>query len=285
MPNKTTLIHVSDLHFTNNCHLIRGFLDHKALFSKRHIGWLNYRLNRRQKFDSSYKIKLLDKLKSLQWDYLIISGDLTTLSLKSEFEDARNALAPLIERGPILLTPGNHDRYIRTKTQEDLLLEYFGDCWPFNTRKKNGARETLLEIEDQAVIVEMDMAVPRPPFSSRGKLRQNLDLLATQLKNIDKKQLKIAIGHYPAFIPETENEGYFHRLSKRSSLQEFLFQQGFDFYLHGHIHKSWCFKPDPERSLTCINSGGCCCEVQQEWRGFHRITINGDDTHVDRIYP
>ena len=284
MPKEITIIHISDLHFTNNQNLWRGFLENRQFFSKRHIGWLNYRLRRRHSFDPSIRDRLLEKLKSIHWDYLIVTGDITTIALKREFAEARKQMSPLIEQGSVLLTAGNHDRYVKNRSSIDPLQHYFSDCWPLNVQGQQGQLPRIYEIDQRAVVVELDMAVPRSVFSSRGKLRQELDPLRQQLKKLDKNKLKIAIGHYPAYLPPNEHEGYFHRLSERSKLQGFLEELDFDFYLHGHIHKSWAFKPDETKSLICVNSGGCCRhDGDSRWGGFHKILFSEQESSIERI--
>ena len=54
---------------------------------------------------------LVGQIQNMKWDHLVISGDLTQLSLEAEFALARETLGPLLKdrkRGTII--PGNHDR-------------------------------------------------------------------------------------------------------------------------------------------------------------------------------
>ena len=57
-----------------------------------------------------------------------------------------------------------------------------------------------------------------------------------------------------------------------------------DLYLHGHIHKSWSFKPFAELPLVSINSGGSCRYKEGYWSGIHRIHLNEKEIAVERLF-
>jgi predicted MPP superfamily phosphohydrolase len=283
MSKPLTLVHLSDLHFTSNRDLLRESINKRQLPGKRLLGGLNYQLRRKNHFSQSSRMELFKRLSELDWDVLIITGDLTTLALDEEFAEARQFLEPLFSKGKVLITPGNHDRYVKNDLILDPFGKYFSDCWPFSQEKTDPSLTRFYEVNDQIVIVEFDMAIHRPWFSSRGILRPDLEKLKKQLANLDKNRMKIAIGHYPAFIPPGEHEGYFHSFPGKNRMKQFLLDQDFRLYLHGHIHKSWHFEPVKERKLTSINSGGCCRHTTGEWSGFHKITIAGDSVSIKRI--
>ncbi len=283
MKDSIVLIHISDIHFINDQTLLRGLLENGRIFTKRHLGWLNYSLRRRRHFDPTLKTRLFDRLHEINWDYLVISGDLTTLSLNREFNKARKAITPLMQRGNVLLTAGNHDRYTKENATNDTIRSIFNDCWPYNQESKRDDQVNIYELGDNAVLLELDMATPRIFYSSRGKIPCNLKSIKNILKKNYKNKIKIIIGHYPAFLPPNEHEGYLHEISKKKEFQQFLLTCEIDFYLHGHIHKSWIYKPDEEADLLCINSGGCCRYAEGEWAGFHRIEINDEKSTVERL--
>lgn len=283
MTSSQTIIHISDLHFINNNQsVLQGLKENHQLFSKRHLGWLNYKFRRQDHFDPGLKERLIHCLLSIDWDYLIITGDISTLALKREFELAYNKLKPLIDKGTVLFTAGNHDRYVKTPNH-DYMKKYFGECWPFNQKKSNREINPFIELNSSVVLFELEMAIPRIFYSSRGRLLNNLNSIEKKLKNQYKDHLKIAIGHYPAFLPPGEHEGYLHSLSNRKQLQQFLLDNQIGIYLHGHIHKSWMFKPNENSNLICINSGGCCRHSEGEWSGFNKITLKGKEISVERL--
>ncbi len=283
MPRPLTLIHVSDLHFVNEQSFISGLKENGELFTKRHLGWLNHKFRRQKQFDNNLKPALIRKLREMDWDYLVITGDITTLALESEFELARQALDPLITKGKVIFTTGNHDRYVKTRPISNLLFKYFSDCWPFNQPSSRESNFNFLELDEFAVLLELNMARPKSFYSSRGNFDKDLTVIKEKLKNSYKDRLKLAIGHYPAYLPPGEHEGFFHSLSGKKRLRRFLLEFDFHYYLHGHIHKSWSFKPMEGYDLTCVNSGGCCRHNEGEWAGFHKISIAPENTIVERV--
>ncbi len=283
MSKPITLVHLSDLHFTSQKRLIEETLQSGQFQGKRHLGRLNYQIRRKKHFLQSTRQKIHETISGLRWDYLIITGDLTSLSLNDEFQEAENYIASFGNRGKILLTPGNHDRYFKEKTGNDLISRVFSAYWPFSDEGANPLNGRYLELDDDFVVVEFDMAIPRPFYSSKGILRTDLKNVENRLKNRYKNWTKIAIGHYPAFLPPNEHEGYFHALPGKKRLQKFLVENDFSLYLHGHVHKSWCFNPIEGKKLTCVNSGGCCKQLTGEDAGFHKITLAKDAISVERI--
>ena len=171
---KLILIHVSDFHFGDNPFGYSEPGENREFSAKRFIGWLNYQIRRKRQFSPEVRERLFEKLGKMNWDYLIITGDLTTFSLEKEFSNARKSLEPLLNNGKVILTPGNHDRYVKSALNPDLLASYFNDCFPF---RNNGSESDHLSIQnpgENIIIIELDMSVPRNIFSSRGKSKVNL---------------------------------------------------------------------------------------------------------------
>ena len=118
---KSTIIHISDLHFhtyPKNFHELK---------SKRVIGMINSIFRRARQFPIDRSEKLVEKISKMKCDHLVISGDLTQLSLESEFSLARKTLDPLLKNNSrVTIIPGNHDRYVLETFSEDLFKKYFG---------------------------------------------------------------------------------------------------------------------------------------------------------------
>ncbi len=283
MQKPITLIHVSDLHFVDDSLRLRDLIRKEGILSKRIAGWLNYRFNRRRQFHTGIRTRIIEYLKETEWDYLIVSGDLTTLSLEQEFEDARGQLEPLIQKGSVILTPGNHDRYVKKSIDPDLMAQAFHDCFPFNQMSPADDEVRHLELGDEAVIFEIATSCPRVHISSRGRIQADLIAFSDLINKNYSDRLKLVVGHYPAFLPQDEEESYLHRLAERNRLQQFLINSNIDIYLHGHIHKTWQIKPPDNIGPTCLDAGGCCRFESGPWSGFHRITINGNQFEVSRI--
>lgn len=281
--NPLTIIHLSDLHFLDSNPLPKHLLWSRAAFSKQLIGALNIRLRGRRRFLENTYRRLSDCIGNLHWDYLVISGDLTNLSTEGEFIKARKELGPFVERGKVILTAGNHDRYVRSALRPDLMARHFGDCFPFRKEESTEPSFPIIELNSGVVLFELELATPRSVFSSRGKIQSDLPAIQNALRGKYRDHAKIAVGHYPAFLPKPIFEGYWHKLSKRNVLRRFLIDNDIDLYLHGHIHKSWAFSPIGESRLICVNSGGCRRYEEGSWAGFHSIHIENREIRIRRI--
>lgn len=284
MNNKAVLFHISDIHLTDDSLGFLYLLKTQGLFTKRHLGWLNYKLRRNNPQQAQITTKVIDYLNAEYWDYLIISGDLTNLALEREIRNVRQLLEPLIQKGKIIISPGNHDRYVPTNSSGDLLAKYFPDCFPFNTWSQTDKTIQSIEISKHAVLVNLDLSVPRSMISSRGKILTDLEKCNKCLKHKYPDHLKIAVGHYPAFLPDNQHENYRHSLAGKKRLEQFLIDAKIDIYLHGHIHKTWNFKPAKPHPIICVNSGGSFQPFANQWSGFHRIIIEHKKFEVEEIH-
>ena len=80
------IIHFSDIH-------IGGHLDSfKSCFDKRLIGTLNYKLRRKRHVIWERLERAIDLIKEEKPDYVINTGDITSVSEPSEFKEAERRL-------------------------------------------------------------------------------------------------------------------------------------------------------------------------------------------------
>ena len=283
MQKQTKLIHISDIHFALDHMTVMDMIRFEGLISKRILGWINYRLNRRDQFSQATRLRLSDYLMQADWDYLVISGDLTILSLEEEFKAARKWIEPLIQKGTVILTPGNHDRYVPGALKPDLMRAYFPDCFPFSITGYESEEIHCLELSDQAVLIEIDMSVPRKLFSSRGRIKPDLGRIHQLIEQQYDSHCKIVVGHYPVAHPEEISDIYLHRLAGSKQLSRFLSDNRIDLYLHGHIHKTWQLKTGRIHPLIHLNSGGCFKYNDGPWAGCHQITITNNTFEIEKL--
>ena len=75
-----TLVHLSDLHYN-------AYPLHWSEWNfKRGLGAANLFLKRAKQHPLSRNRKLVEKVSNMDWDHLVISGDLTQLGLEQEFD-------------------------------------------------------------------------------------------------------------------------------------------------------------------------------------------------------
>ena len=100
------IAHVTDIHWQNPPSMV------ELLTLKRALGSANlYLAGRRHHFQRSVQTALVQHLEALEPDLVVITGDLTATATESEFQTARDALDPVLQRFPTFVIPGNHDVY------------------------------------------------------------------------------------------------------------------------------------------------------------------------------
>ena len=257
--------------------MVKGLLQEGGL-SKAVIGYLNRKLNPKRAFLASMREKIFAYLEREEWDFLVISGDLTNFSHPEEFKMAYQALQPLEKKGTICLVPGNHDRYI--SAANGLVEEFFSSIYPTPANPCPIAGVQEIALDEGWRMVLLDQATPRAIYSSQGKSQFDSSALLEYSKNLQEK--KIFVGHYPAFLPEGEVEAKMHQIQGREAFRNFLLEADAKAYLHGHIHKSWDFthqEGEGSESLQVLNAGGCCKYAEGEHAGFYRIELGESFTY------
>jgi 3',5'-cyclic AMP phosphodiesterase CpdA len=226
------LAHLSDLHL--------GPLPNvrtKDLFSKRVIGYYNWKRNRR----GSHRVEIVDALladlKEQAPDHTVISGDLVNISLKAEFTAAAAWLKTLGEPDQVTVVPGNHDAYVPLAWHEAWVhwSDYMaGDdgrtpidakaAFPFQRRR------------GRIELVGLSSAVASPPTFATGKLgrrqRERLDAILAALGPTG--QFRVIVVHHP---PVRALTGFRRRLVDERGLARILAAHGADLVLCGHEHE------------------------------------------------
>ncbi len=95
---------------------------------KRALGTANlYLRGRRHHFQREVQDALVAHLVDAAPDLVLITGDLTATALRSEFALARERLAPVLDRFPTFVIPGNHDVYTPGAWRERRIEAHFGE--------------------------------------------------------------------------------------------------------------------------------------------------------------
>ncbi len=256
-----TLLHFGDLH------LWRIGLDADPRF-KRLLGLANLLLRRGRLFPLSIARLVLRRIEHDPADYLCFSGDLTTTSLKAEFEDARRLLLPLLDKwqARFLAIPGNHDRYtVRAAGRRYYETLFAGEHarFPFE-----------VDLDAVWTLIGIDCSVPRR-FTSRGRFtREARDALAPRLAEHRRRGRRlIVMGHYPLLYPARVPVQLDHALPERMALFELLAEHRVDAYLHGHKHQRWRLKHE---GVTLLNCGSAGMDHPRHRPGYLRIQLTHD---------
>jgi 3',5'-cyclic AMP phosphodiesterase CpdA len=226
------LAHISDLHL-GPLPKVRT----KDLFSKRVIGYYNWKRNRRGAHRVEIVDALLADLKEQAPDHTVVSGDLVNISLKAEFTAAADWLRTLGEPDKVTVVPGNHDAYVPLAWHEAWVhwSDYMaGDdgfapadakaAFPFQRRR------------GRIELVGLSSAVASPPTFATGKLgrrqRERLDAILASLGPTG--HCRVLIVHHPPIRALT---AFRRRLVDDRSLAHILAAHGADLILCGHEHE------------------------------------------------
>jgi 3',5'-cyclic AMP phosphodiesterase CpdA len=285
------LAHLSDPHIGP---LPRARL--RELFSKRAIGYLNWRRGRSR----AHRLETLDALTrdlaAQPHDHVAVTGDLVNIALPEEFAVAQAWLDRLGSPADVTFVPGNHDAYVRAA------LPYWDKHWnAFMQGDAEAARDPLaiaprfpfVRRRSPVALVGLSSAVPTVPLSAAGRLgREQIARMAELLRRLGEEgAFRIVLIHHP---PRSDWTSPHKRLIDGKLFRRALAKAGAELVLHGHDHRhavTWLDGPGgaipvvgvPSAStepgthdepacynLYCIagEPGRWTCEAAT--RGFHR---------------
>ncbi|MBL4689547.1 MAG: metallophosphoesterase [Nannocystaceae bacterium] len=219
--------HTSDIHLLD----LQGVAPWRY-FNKRITGRLNLALRRGKKHDSSLFDRATAKAHALGAERLVVTGDLTNLSLESEFALVRRKLDALPM--PATVIPGNHDTYTRGAVAD-------GRCEQFLGHHMDGQREPghaypFVQRFDGVALVGLNTGIATPPFRAVGKLGDGqLARLATVLATLRQEgRSRVVLIHHPVMAGES---GDHKRLLDLDAFGAVIAEHGAELVLHGHEHR------------------------------------------------
>lgn len=257
----------------SDIHVWRYSYNPLHLFNKRAVGIASLLAGRARKFRLERLAAVVDRAHSLKADHVLITGDLTTTALKAEFDDAREALSPLLNdptRATII--PGNHDRYtagsVRSRKFEATFGPYTGsDSFPW-----------LRYIDHETAILGLDPT--RSHISAKGILpREQLATARGMLAVTEHRPRRLIVAcHYPVAAPPS----YAVELNKKrmwnaGDVREWLAGLGPHLFCCGHVHAAWAFRPPLLPDQLSLNSGAPLLRDPTGLRppGFLEIEMEG----------
>ena len=273
---RATIIHISDLHFHS---YPQKFSDCNA---KRILGAANLFVRRAREFPIKRAKLLVERIQKMDWDHLVISGDITQLSLEREFSLAREILDPLLVKTErVTVIPGNHDRYVYQQHGTDLFTKYFGDF--FGTNELH-----VSKINQEWVLVGWDSAHPNDWRTAAGTVKSST-IRATEklIESFSDQTNFIVVNHYPLTFPEEWKFERSHELYNLVPVRNWILQNPqIRLYLHGHIHLNWCHRlpRDSAPELLLVNSAASCSKLHTgQSSSFHQIVLEDSNVKVNPI--
>jgi len=166
-PDAVRIVHFTDLH------VWQAWAWPWELLGKRGVGLLHLWLARVHVFPRWALLAALAHAERLQPDHVVVSGDLTQLSLPAEFRRARALLERFVPR--LTVVPGNHDRYTLDSQRRRLFEQSFGELGSaagFPTVQDLGADLRILGIDSsKPTCSRADASRPSSSSGSRGSSR------------------------------------------------------------------------------------------------------------------
>jgi 3',5'-cyclic AMP phosphodiesterase CpdA len=219
-------LHCSDIHLLDLTGVgMRRFLN------KRITGGLNLALRRGRKHDGSLFDRIVERGKELGAERLVITGDLTNLSLESEFDHVRERLdtAGL----PVTVIPGNHDAYTRGAARSSRFEEYLSHH--MEGERAAGTLYPFVQRHGDMAFIGLSTAIPSLPLYAVGEvgeaqLRELDDVLA---KLGDEGIARVVLIHHPP-VPGHSHDR--HQLLDLDGFGEVIARRGAELILHGHEH-------------------------------------------------
>ena len=218
----------------------------RPLLSKRALGWVSWRARRSAIHRTEVLDALLEDLDETAPDQIVITGDLTNVSLEEEFAAAREWLRRIGDPGRVTAIPGNHDAYVRVSRERswDLWAEYLvSDAAGRALLAGDPASDPTaihfpsVRIRKPVAIVGISSAVPTAPFYASGSVGavqlDRVERVLTELAATDLFRV-VLIHHPPDPLATSARRG----LRDAGALCDVLRRTGAELVLHGHLHRA-----------------------------------------------
>jgi 3',5'-cyclic AMP phosphodiesterase CpdA len=231
MPQAFNLLHLTDFHL----YQAHG-ASWRALVNKRFLSYLSWRLHRGRTSSSRILSAIIDFMPGLDWDQVVITGDLTHMGLPLEYRQARCFLERIGPPGDVFVIPGNHDAMMPPAS------ETFFDVWGgYMASGRTPSRFSgpdgypVVRLRKDVALIGLSSACPTPPFSAAGRLGQiQCRRLASILELTGRKRFfRVLLVHHPPMRNQVKPR---KALRDAAMLRAIIAQHGAELVLHGHTH-------------------------------------------------
>ena len=258
--------HLSDWHATT----LRG-AGSAAWRGKRLSGWASWYFRRRHHHAPAILEAAIRDVRAQGFDRILVTGDLTHISLPAEFEVARRQLEGLGPPEQVFLIPGNHDCYVEvdpaqgwdrwapylrgqaSEALRDLDAELAAAVVdPREGRAPRHADYPTLRVVGRVALIGLCSVIPTPVFRAGGLLGpEQLARLRRLLIRAEALGLcRIVMIHHPV---HPHGEPARRALWDAEALRALLAETGAELVLHGHKHRRRVHLLEgPERPIPAI---------------------------------
>ena len=224
-PRVPRFLHTSDIHLLS----LQGVTMWRY-FNKRITGRLNLALKRGRNHDQTLFDRMVEQANDLDLDRFVVTGDLTNLSLESEFELCVEKFETI--EAPVTVIPGNHDTYTRGSVRDQRFERYMQ---PYMQGERESGDYPFVQRLGDVALVGVSSAVATPPFDATGQCgAKQLARLRRMLSTLGEEGLaRVVLVHHPPVDGVSKHN---HALVDRAAFAEVIAAAGAELVLHGHEH-------------------------------------------------
>ena len=207
------------------------------LIGKRGAGFANYRLRRRGEYSIAVLRAAIAKAVETKPDVVLVSGDLSNLGLRSELEQARRELQPVVDaKLRLAIIPGNHDAYLKSSLAGQF-EEVLRDGQQADDRE--ASPYPFLMRLPTADLLCLTSAIATAPLMAYGRVgaAQFARAEAIMTRRDSSRPLALTVHHPVTPTPGKRNE-YHRELRDAAELRDFATRHGAVLLAHGHNHLS-----------------------------------------------
>jgi 3',5'-cyclic AMP phosphodiesterase CpdA len=258
------IAHVSDLHVLSRT----AAHWRSVVFNKRVTGYANLVLRRGRVHRREFLLRVLAEA-AAKSDHLVVTGDITNLSLEHEYEEARELLAAAAQRTEVTVVPGNHDIYLPSIRRNGRFAHHFqafmGSDLPELACQVPAGPFPSVKLRGAAAVIGVSSAVPRPPFVAGGLVgRPQLAALERILGHPDVRQrTPIILIHHPPVDARPRLAQLQDGLVDAAAFRATLGRLAHALLLFGHLHvRGRYMLPTPSGALDAICASGAALNHQ-----------------------
>ena len=207
------------------------------LIGKRGAGFANYRLRRRGEYSIAVLRAAIAKAVETKPDVVLVSGDLSNLGLRSELEQARRELQPVVDaKLRLAIIPGNHDAYLKSSLAGQF-EEVLRDGQQADDRE--AAPYPFLMRLPTADLLCLTSAVATAPLMAYGRVGASQFARAEAIMSRRDRSRPLALTvHHPVTPTPGKRNEYHRELRDAAALRSFAARHGAVLLAHGHNHLS-----------------------------------------------
>jgi len=256
-----TLAHISDVHLAP-LPPVRA----SQLINKRLTGYANHLLRRGRVHHRDYLLSVLEAA-ARQSDHLVVTGDITNLSLEHEYEEARALLAGAARRTEVTVVPGNHDIYLASTHKGRRFAHHFGaflqSDLPELARDLPAGPFPCVKLRGAVAVIGVSSAVPRPPFVAGGSVgHAQLEALERVVAHpAVRERTAVVLIHHPPVDPRPRLVQLRDGLADGPALRTVLGTLGRGIVLFGHLHvRRRCTLRTASATLDVVAASGAALD-------------------------